>query len=128
MSLDFELMVGWHDLDESIRLKTAKGMADIKSRIHRLIDLLEKHDLKCTWATAGHLFGETCQSHADYPDKHWLRNESQMDSQQAPLWYAPDLIQRLIDSRVRNRRGHTEENGSENNNFAMEFSCLCAIK
>lgn len=100
LSLDFELLIGYHDLSNTIYEKKKKEMTDVRVRIHELIDVLAKNGIECTWAVVSHLFLESCEGHDDYPDREWLFRDSGTSLDRDPLWYAPDLIERLVSSDV----------------------------
>lgn len=100
LSLDFELLIGYHDLSNSPYLAKKKEMEDVRDRIHELINVLEKKRIRCTWGVASHLFLESCDGHDDYPDREWLLRDPETGVDKDPLWYAPDLINRLLRSDV----------------------------
>lgn len=100
LSLDLELIIGWHDLSNSIYERKKKEMEDARDRIHDLISVLEKNGIKCTWGVTSHLFLESCDGHDDYPDREWLLRDPRTSLDKDPLWYAPDLIDHLLRSDV----------------------------
>lgn len=100
LSLDFELILGWHDLDSRVYRRKQLEMADIRERVLSLIDLLESRELKSTWATVAHLMLPGCRGHDDYPVEGWLARDPASSAAMESLWYAPDLIERLLGSRV----------------------------
>ena len=100
LSLDLELLIGWHDLSNSIYERKKKEMEDVRDRIHELISVLEKNEMKCTWSVASHLFLESCDGHDDYPNGNWLLRDPRTSLDKDPLWYATDLINRLLRSNV----------------------------
>jgi peptidoglycan/xylan/chitin deacetylase (PgdA/CDA1 family) len=96
LSFDFELLLGYHDLSEKIYSKKKRNMQDVRRRIYDLINLLEKYDLKCTWAVVSHLFLDACSNHMDYHDKKWLVRDPNTDINTDPLWYGRDIVKRLL--------------------------------
>lgn len=100
LSLDLELLIGRHDLSNSIYERKKKEMEDVRSRISELISVLEKNGIKCTWGVVSHLFLESCDGHDDYPGREWLIRDPRTGMDKDLLWYAPDLINRLLRSDV----------------------------
>lgn len=98
LSIDLELLTGWHGLSNSIYERKVKEMRDVKARIIELIDMLDKDKIKCTWGIVSHLFLKNCNGHDDYPDMEWLAKDPKTDMDKDPLWYAPDLVKRLLES------------------------------
>jgi len=100
LSLDLELLIGWHDLPNSIYENRKKELENVRDRIYKLINVLEKNKIRCTWGVTSHLFLEKCDGHDDYPNKEWLLRDPRTGVKENPLWYAPDLINRLLQSDV----------------------------
>lgn len=96
LSLDFELLLAYHDLSENIYRCKKKEMRDVKSRIYDLIEVLEEYNFKCVWAVVSHLFLDKCHGHRDYYGEKWLRRDPETDIDSNPLWYAQDIIKRLL--------------------------------
>lgn len=96
LSLDFELLLGYHDLSEKIYRSKKSEMREVRKRIYGLIEVLEKYEFKCTWAVVSHLFLEKCHGHRDYPDRKWLRRDPETDVERNPLWYGRDIVERLL--------------------------------
>ena len=98
-SWDFELAWGFHHLS-----KIPDQLVTNNSReyINRIINCLERTGIPSTWATVGHLFLEDCTRTKDgihpevpHPSENWYQNDPGTDVEDAPLWYAPDVVQRL---------------------------------
>jgi peptidoglycan/xylan/chitin deacetylase (PgdA/CDA1 family) len=111
VSADFEMGWGWR----SLGLKAATLMGERERRhVPLILDLLEEHSIPITWATVGHLFLDSCarssagMAHPDMPRPltdgswhgDWYSHDPCSDVRSAPSWYAPDLIQRIVTSRV----------------------------
>jgi len=71
-------------------------MEDVRDRIGELIGMLEKNKIRYTWGVVSHLFLENCNGHNDYPDMGWLARDPGTGMDKDPLWYAPDLMNRLL--------------------------------
>lgn len=84
--------------------------------------LLEEYSIPITWATVGHLFLENCergacgQAHPNMPrplvngqfQGDWYSHDPCTNVYKDPLWYAPDLIQDVLNSKVPHEIGtHT---------------------
>ena len=116
ISADFELSWAWRERNSAFREMRA-------SRARRnfpfLLDLLQDFKLPVTWATVGHLFLHDCRrgrqgrAHADMPrpvanqrwQGDWYRHDPCTDFKRDPHWYAPDLIEQLIQSPVKHEIG-----------------------
>jgi len=96
LSLDFELILGYHDLSEEVYRRKMKEMDDIRRPIHELIEMLNMYDFTSTWAVVSHLFLEKCQGHKKYPDEGWLKRDPMADINSNPLWYARDIVEELL--------------------------------
>jgi len=128
ISADFELAWAWQ-FDKSIVDPASK--AKEKARCERkniplMLQLCETYNIPITWATVGHLFLEACKkengiAHPDIPrlshfknafwkfeGEDWFENDPCSDYKNAPEWYCPDLIKRILDSKVKHEIGcHT---------------------
>ena len=91
-----------------------------------LLELFEKHDIPITWATVGHLFLEKCNcengnKHLEmnrpkyfenrnwlFQDGDWYDSDPCSNYKEDPAWYAPDLIDIILKSKVKHEIGcHT---------------------
>jgi peptidoglycan/xylan/chitin deacetylase (PgdA/CDA1 family) len=98
-----------------------KGQTE-RENFPKIIRLLEKYNIPITFSTVGHLFLDKC----DKVDHNWMRRIPHFDDhwkftvgdwydhdphsnyEEAPEWYAPDLIRMIIDSKVNHEIGtHT---------------------
>ncbi len=84
-----------------------------------ILDLCEKYQIPVTWATVGHLMLESCtrpngKAHPDLPrlpyfennywkysQGDWFQHDPAADYQSEPEWYAPDLVQQILNSKVK---------------------------
>lgn len=98
ISIDAELAWGFVDFPKlpMHRLRRAREMW------MQLSDLLEKHEIPATWAIVGHLFLEQCNGrHPDHPaGAEWFRQDPGGTVDTDEIWYAPDLIEYVIDADV----------------------------
>jgi len=98
-SWDFELAWGFHD---NPQIPTRLRDYDTRRYIGKLIDILQRNDVPSTWATVGHLLLERCERTDDgphpelsTPTSNWYDSDPCTTVREDPLWYAPDLIDRL---------------------------------
>jgi hypothetical protein len=116
ISADFEMGWGWRTL----ALHAAESMGEKERRhVPLILGLLEEYSIPITWATVGHLFLESCarsgtgHAHSGMPrplsdgswSGDWYAHDPCSDVRSAPCWYAPDLIQQILDCRVRQEIG-----------------------
>jgi hypothetical protein len=116
ISADFEL--SWAFRGRSEEKRTLYG---IRTRQNHpfLLNLFEKYSIPITWATVGHLFLESCsrgsdgRAHSDMPrpvnntrfQGDWYRHDPCTDYKKDPLWYCPDLIQDILNSKIMHEIG-----------------------
>ena len=97
ISLDTELAWGFHDKGNISHL--TKWHAE-RQNIDGMLKLFDEHKIPVTWAIVGHLFLESCVR--DHPDSeypiHWYSQDPGKNILQEPLWYAPDIVRRIIDA------------------------------
>ncbi len=128
VSADFELAWAWR---YSKSFSNPYEQAVRKARIERenvpkILSLCEEYNIPITWATVGHLFLEDCKSengktHSKLPRLKnfendywrylgidWFEYDPCTNFREAPEWYAPDLIEMILNSRVKHEIGcHT---------------------
>ena len=92
-NFDFELITGWRGLSDSAYEAKEREMSDVRERIHDLIDRFETAGVPVTWNTVGHLALEACDGH-----EFDIERDPETDRSDAGLWYAPDLVTRLLDA------------------------------
>jgi peptidoglycan/xylan/chitin deacetylase (PgdA/CDA1 family) len=112
ISADFELGWGWRSRGRQGAEET--GLFE-RHNVPMILALLEQYSIPITWATIGHLFLESCTrcdhtglAHPDMPRPvtdgnwtgDWYANDPCSNVEHSPAWYAPDLIQQIIDSSV----------------------------
>ena len=120
ISADFEMAWAWR------YTKTGENYLH-KGKIERenfpgIIRILEKYNIPITFATVGHLFLEQCNNgdhdwmrriphfndHWKFTEGDWYDHDPHSNYKEAPEWYAPDLIQMIIDSKGEHEIGsHT---------------------
>jgi len=111
ISADFEMSWAWRRNNEEAHVP--RGMAE-RQNVPIILRLLEEYFVPITWATVGHLFLENCSrsasglAHATMPrptanDRwcgDWYMHDPCSDFRKAPLWYAPDLIQQILECKT----------------------------
>ena len=98
-----------------------------REQVLKLVDIFDHYNIPVTWATVGHLFLSFCEKkennlpHPDmirpkpFENKNWYFNSGDWyqhdpctDYQKDPAWYAPDLIQKIINAKAKHEIGcHT---------------------
>lgn len=121
-SADFELAWAWRFGQGGIADALEKARLE-RGNVPRLIQIFEDHEIPITWATVGHLFLESCthsngRAHAElarpapfknawwtFSDGDWYQHDPCSDVSKDPEWYAPDLIERILKSRIPHEMG-----------------------
>jgi peptidoglycan/xylan/chitin deacetylase (PgdA/CDA1 family) len=117
ISADFEMAWAFR---YSKRTKDYLGVA-AREREHLplLIKLFEEFNIPITWATVGHLFLESCKKgdhdwmrriphfndHWRFTRGDWFDHDPYTDYKKDSAWYAPDLIELILKSRVKHEMG-----------------------
>ncbi|HLW88603.1 MAG TPA: polysaccharide deacetylase family protein [Terriglobales bacterium] len=84
-----------------------------RENVPYIIDLLNEFSVPITWATVGHLFLASCACEAETAHRtmprppfnkrwqgDWYKHDPCTDLKRDPLWYAPDLIEQVMRSKV----------------------------
>lgn len=116
LSMDLEL--SWGTIDHpGDRAKNRAYYEQTRTAIRKLLALLQSYQISATWAVTGHLFLDACQSadgvkhpeipRSNYPHYHadWFAADPCSNVHQAPLWYAPDVIDWIINLPVEQEVG-----------------------
>jgi len=97
-----------------------------RNNVPKLLSLCDKYDIPITWATVGHLFLKDCKrldgkAHIEIPSvknyngpywnfygKDWFEYDPCSNFIDSPEWYAPDLIEKILNSEAKHEIGcHT---------------------
>ena len=106
---------------KAVRLATRE-----RRNIPILLQHCESYNIPITWATVGHLFLQSCEPHQgvkhpeiasvphyngkywSYKGDDWFEFDPCTSLEEDPLWYAPDLVDSILSSRVNHEIGcHT---------------------
>ena len=118
---DFELAWGWrYRKDSSNPTMEAENRARrARINIPRILNLCCRFEIPITWATVGHLFLDKCSKkghlvHSQlsripyhenkywrYDRGDWFDGDPCTDWIKSPEWYAPDIIEMILDSKVK---------------------------
>jgi peptidoglycan/xylan/chitin deacetylase (PgdA/CDA1 family) len=128
ITADFELAWAWRyakgfDDPYQTALKLARRE---RENVPQILELCDEYEIPVTWATVGHLFLKSCKKSGSlahpqiprtshYESEFWKFNGSDWfeydpcsDYNNAPEWYAPDLIEKIINAKVKHEIGcHT---------------------
>lgn len=111
ISADFELNWAWRMMDRDEM--NFRGNQE-RNNFRKILRLADSYGIPITWATVGHLFLEDCRrdssglAHAHMPrpprtigwEGDWYRHDPCTSLKKDPLWYAPDLVESIIKSKV----------------------------
>jgi|LSQX01.3.fsa_nt_gb hypothetical protein len=117
---DFEL--GWA-VGHSRRKPELESISKTeRENMPKILDIMDKYGIPITWATVGHLLLSECSKgehdwmsriphmndHFLHEDGDWFDVDPYSNWQDAPLWYAPDLVEMIRQSPVKHEIGcHT---------------------
>ena len=128
LSTDFELAWAWR-VTKSSADPLQKALFKAKSEranIPLILSLCEQYNIPITWLIVGHLFLESCKRvnglpHPELPrlqhfendwwrfsGNDWFQDDPCTNYQTDPLWYCPDLIEMILNSKINHEIGcHT---------------------
>jgi peptidoglycan/xylan/chitin deacetylase (PgdA/CDA1 family) len=111
ISADFEL--NWAFRSMAVEERDQLGVSE-RQNVPHILDLLEEFAIPITWATVGHLFLTSCTRENDVAHPcmprppanelwsgDWYKHDPCTNLQTDPLWYAPDLIEQVVRSKVK---------------------------
>ena len=128
ISADFELAWAWR---YSKGKKNSHDFVQEKAQLARknvpaILELCDQYQIPITWATVGHLLLDRCSQNGnkkhpeilnvptyegpfwDFNGRDWFEHDPCTDFQTDPDWYAPDLVEMILNSRVEHEIGsHT---------------------
>ena len=99
LSLDTELAWGYYDLDAEREQLFSRDGARERASMGRVLELLEHHWIRATWALVGHLFFSRCEECEPCAVRAWRDSNpgfAAVHRSAHPLWYAPDVLDRLL--------------------------------
>lgn len=115
ISADFELNWAFRSLPAEQRDRL--GIAE-RDNVPYILDLLNEYGIPVTWATVGHLFLSSCSregkhAHPEMPrppanplwQGDWYKHDPCSSLDRDPLWYAPDLVEQVLQAKVRHEIG-----------------------
>ena len=124
-SADFEMAWAFRYSKKQKQNAVKLGLRE-RFNIPVLVNLFEKYNIPVTWATVGHLFLKSCNKKSSIPHPEMLRpdyfenknwnysvgdwydSDPCTNYEKDPAWYAPDLIENIINSKVNHEIGcHT---------------------
>lgn len=110
LSIDTEL--AWGGVHNGAFVRRRPMLEQARGVIARLLGLLERHQVRATWAIVGHLFLDSCRprhglkhpeivrpSYAWYSGD-WFQHDPCTDARRDPLWYGPDIVEAVLRCRV----------------------------
>lgn len=125
ISADFELAWAWR-YDHNPSTDAKEIALRERENIPLILQKLEELNVPVTWAIVGHLFLKGCKkengiAHSDMPRPKFFKNELWefragdwydfdpcSDYKTTPDWYAPDLIEKILNTKVKHEIGcHT---------------------
>jgi len=121
ISIDAELGWGFHDYPA--RDRPTDRIERSRWGWERLAEILDQFRIPATWAVVGHLFERECNgAHVGHPSPPgWFAHERGEDPMPERFRFAPDLVSRLVDSRVDHDIGaHTYSHVELDADYATE--------
>jgi peptidoglycan/xylan/chitin deacetylase (PgdA/CDA1 family) len=125
LSADFEMAWAFRYSRQQAHHAVEMGLLE-RQQMPDILRLLDQYQIPCTWATVGHLMLEACartngSCHGDmmrpgyfvnrnwqFVSGDWYQHDPGTSVQEDPAWYAPDLVDRILQSPVRHEIGcHT---------------------
>ena len=101
VTLSFELELGWgmHDMNTFSHLSDDRTSEE--TALSRILNSFERNNIRASFNVVGHLFHESCpgEHSGPYPAP-WWRNDPGSSHRGNPQFYAPELIENIIESSV----------------------------
>lgn len=116
ISLDFEMAWAWQYAKDVHVDCVAMGLQE-RRQVPLILSKFDELNIPATWATVGHLFLDRCSrdagglAHPDLPrippfetrswkfaSGDWYQFDPCSSVEEAPAWYAPDLIEKIVSS------------------------------
>jgi len=99
LSIEVELGWGMHDMGVFSHISDDRSAEEMALR--RILDCCDDNDVQISFDIVGHLYQDSCSgSHAGpYPDS-WWENDPGTNQKENPQFYAPGLIESIIDRRT----------------------------
>lgn len=116
ISLDFEMAWAWQ-YSRTIKVNIVELGLQERAQVPLILSKFEMLNIPATWAIVGHLFLDRCSrdssglAHHDLPrlppfknkgwkfdSGDWYQFDPCSSVKQAPAWYAPDLIEKILSS------------------------------
>lgn len=101
LSLDTELAWGYFDKARARRELFSKDGSTERQAVTRLLALCDEHEVSATWAMVGHLAVPHSRCSEACPVNSWcgrLSSYEEIRSEPHPLWYGPDIADKLVAS------------------------------
>lgn len=110
LSIDTEL--AWGGVHNGSFWRHVGHYQQTREAVNRLLALLERYEIRATWAVVGHLFLDRCQ--ADNGVKHpeitrpsyqwftgdWFEADPCTSLDRDPYWYGPDILEQIKECKV----------------------------
>jgi len=118
ISADLELAWAWR-YDRNSKINSEKIGLQERENTPKILKKLDELQIPITWAIVGHLFLKSCErkngvAHPEMPRPDYFKNaywefkkgdwyefDACTDYKSAPAWYAPDLIESILNSKVK---------------------------
>lgn len=118
LSADFEMAWAFRYSKTKSDFAEKLGLKE-RENVPRLLNFFDKYRIPVTWATVGHLFLENCNKASgsiphpqmvrppffdnqnwSYKANDWYQHDPCTNFNESPAWYAPDLIQQIVNAEV----------------------------
>ncbi len=99
VSLEVELAWGMKEAEDYSCF--SRGRKKETRTLRRILDLCDKLDIPVTFDFVGHLLLERCDGdHNHGHPEGWFAEDPATDKEEDPLWYAPDMVDMVIDAEI----------------------------
>lgn len=95
LSVEIELSWGYHDLDRDSKRLSSDRSPETQA-LECLLEYCDQLSIPITFDIVGHLLLDSCSGTHDIPyPERWLSADPGTDAEHAPMYYAPDLVERI---------------------------------
>lgn len=101
ITLSIEIELGWGMHDTGVFSHLSDDRSAEETALRRILEICDEYNIQISFDIVGHLYHESCSgSHEGPYADSWWKNDPGTTQKTHPHFYAPDLIESIIDRRT----------------------------